>query len=441
MAIVLNPGVGGASVSTDVAGTEHFQKIKLAVGSTGVDGGVVHADNPLPIKFPEQSGVRDAFGRLRVSNPTALFDSKLLYDNQPLFWDEDLTGGVAASSHSTANAACTMTVDNSGEVITRQTFQRFDYQPGRSQLILMTGVMGDGVANTVKRIGMFDDDNGVFFEMNGTTMRIVVRKGGSDTAVAQDDWNFDKMDGTGTSGVTIAFDSAQIFVIDFQWLGVGTVRFGFEVDGMFRLCHQAHHANTVGSVYMSDPNLPLRYQASSTGGTATLVHICSAVLTEGGMVDNGVSRSLSTAGTHLNANSAGTLYAMMGIRLRSTHLGANIRPLAMTIMSETNDDFEWNILLNPTVADGASFTYSGITNSAVEGAVTDGANPSTNTVSGGTLMQAGFASDRLTTNVDLESSLRIGSAYDDTPDELVLCVRSLGGGADIQGTMTWRELW
>ena len=51
----------------------------------------------------------DAFGRLRVSEPTTLFDSKQIFDAQPLLWDDQETSGSgttgAPSGHSTATAS------------------------------------------------------------------------------------------------------------------------------------------------------------------------------------------------------------------------------------------------------------------------------------------------------------------------------------------------
>ena len=38
----------------------------------------------------------DAFGRFRVSAPDTLFDSKQIFDNQPLFWDESLEAEAAS---------------------------------------------------------------------------------------------------------------------------------------------------------------------------------------------------------------------------------------------------------------------------------------------------------------------------------------------------------
>ena len=79
----------------------------------------------------------DAFGRLRISEPFTIFDSKQLHNNQPLFWDDAETSGTGTSSaHSSARASTTISVSatTAGKRV-RQSLQRFNYQPGKSQLV------------------------------------------------------------------------------------------------------------------------------------------------------------------------------------------------------------------------------------------------------------------------------------------------------------------
>lgn len=386
----------------------------------------------------------DAFARWRVSNPTTIFDSKQIFDAQPLLWDDqEVSGSGTSSSHSTAAARTRISVSNAtaGKRV-RQTFMRFNYQPGKSQLILLTARMSSSVdAGIAAAVGQFDDDNGIFFKMDGTTMKAVIRSSvtGSpvDTEVEQSSFNLDTMDGNGASGVTLDPTKTQIIIIDYEWLGVGRVRMGFVVDGIPIYCHEFLHANVLDAVYMSTPNLPLRYEIENlgTGGAVSMDHICSCVMSEGGSQDLGVLRAASTNGIHVDANAADTIYAVLGIRLKSTHLGATVKQVQASMISETADDFEWLLLWNPTVA--GTFTYVDETNSAVQ--VARGAT--TNTVTGGTLLAGGYASvDQLSIQSQLANAIHLGSAIDGTPDELVFCVRPLSSNADIQGSLNWREL-
>ena len=396
----------------------------------------------------------DAFGRLRVSNPATQFDSKLIAgDDQPLFWDEQIEsgGGITASTPTAAAPFIdlTSTLDTAG-VFTRQTFRRFNYQPGKSTLVLMTGVLdlSGGGAGVERRIGYFDDDNGCFFEDDagviGVTVRSNVTASPVDATVAQADWNLDTVDGAAgaknPSGVTVDWSKAQIFVIDFQWLSVGRVRFGVEIDGVPIYVHQTLSANILAVPYMSTPNLPLRYQMITTAASpaSTMRCICSAVISEGGQDPTGVPHSHATV-AHVNANVADTVYALVGIRLKASTLGCDVEPLEVSVLSETNDDFEWQLIHKPTVAD--TFTYDDKTNSCVQTATGSEANPSPNEVTGGTIIARGFVEVRGSEQVSgRRNALKIGAAINGMPDELVLCVRPLSANADIQGALTWREI-
>lgn len=390
------------------------------------------------------SAASDAFGRHRVSEPLTVFDSKQIFDNQPLFWDDsEESGSGTTSTHSTDTASTTLGVSAStAGKRTRQTFMRFNYQPGKSQLVMMTFVMdkSGGGTDVVRTVGLGDDQNGLFLvDDEGTykfRRRTYVTGSAVDNDIDQADWD-DKMDGTGASGVTLDFSKSQILAIDFEWLGVGTVRYWFVVDGVFHLAHTMNHANSIEGVYMSNPNLPLRYQieATGTGGAAsTLEHICSTVISEGGVQDTGRLAFASTSGTHVDANSANTVYAVVGLRLKSDHVGADVRLVAGSLLSETNDAFEWIVYLNPTVA--GTFTYSSVaSDSCMESAL----GATANTVTGGTVVDCGFASVSASVRTPLNNAIRLGAAIDGTRDEMVLCVRPLSSNADIQGSITWRE--
>jgi len=390
----------------------------------------------------------DAFGRWRVSNPTTIFDSKQLFDNLPLFYDDrEVSGSGTTSVHSVNLARSRLSVAiNTAGVRIRQTFMRFNYQPGKSQLVKLTGILNavGGGAGIIQRIGYFDDDNGLFFENNVGTINVVRRTKTSgsavDNVVAQSAWNLDKMDGTGKSKVTLDFTKGQLFFIDFEWLAIGRARLGFIVNGIPIYCHQFLTANVLDVAYMSTPNLPVRYEIRNdgTGAASSLDHICSTVISEGGLQDTGVLRHASTGGTHVDANTADIVYAVVGIRLKAAQVACTVNLESFSMLVETADDFEWLILFNPTVA--GTFAYLDKTNSCVQEAFGATANTVTNgfAVNGGFVSATG-ASSGGAAGAELNDALRLGAAIDGTVDEIVLCVRPLSASADIQGSLSWRE--
>ncbi len=441
--VLLNAGTGGDTIAADlISGVKH-QRVKVQYGADG-SATDVDADSPLPITFGNQA-TSDAFGRFRVSEPHTIFESKLLgLDDAPLLWDEQLeSGGGITASTPTADVPFidfASTLSTAG-VFTRQTRRRFPYQPGKSQLVLMTGVLDllGGGTGAERRIGLFDDNNGVFFEDDAGTIGVTIRSSVSgsvvDTTVTQANWNLDKHDGTGPSGITAAWTAAQIFVIDYQWLSVGRVRFGLEHGGHIHYVHQFTSSNISAVPYMSTPNLPLRYQMITTGSSlaSQMRCICSVVVSEGGQDPVGAQHGFGTT-AHVDANVADTIYAVVGLRLKSTHLGCDLQVNTISMLSETNDDFEWRLYFNPTVA--GTFTYSNLTNSCVQTA----AGATANTITNGTILACGFANSQSgVPQVDFNSIIRLGALIDGTVDELVLCVRPLGTNADIQGSLSWSE--
>ena len=167
---------------------------------------------------------------------------------------------------------------------------------------MLTGLLGTGQENQEKNVGYFDSENGIFFQLTDAGIGIVKRSfiSGSavDTRVEQANWNIDPFNGTGVSGITLDISKVQIFVIDLEWLGVGSVRVGFVIDGILRYVHQFNHANALESVYMTTANLPLRYEIVNTGVSvaSSMKQICAMVASEGGRQDTNVTFSdLNTA--------------------------------------------------------------------------------------------------------------------------------------------------
>lgn len=376
----------------------------------------------------------DAFARLRVSNPQTIFDSKQIYDGQPLFWDnQEISGGGTTTTYNTNQASTTLAVSNltAGHRV-RQTFRRFNYQPGKSQLIIRTGILGSSNIGNTKRIGLHDAQNGLYFGQSATGLHVGVRSFTSgfavDTNVLQTNWNIDKLDGTGDSGITLDPTKTQIFFFDFEWLGVGTIRYGVFIDGKPIYCHAIHNANSLAVVYMSTPNLPLRTEIinDGTGPADNITDICSTVITEGGREDTGVIRGLNRTTNTLTTLNDASIYPLIGVRLSSTHLGAYIGLIDYSLVCVSAAEYAWFITLNPTEV-GTAPVWNSLTNSAVEYTYPTNAT----TLTGGTILATGLGSDTASARQVIQalakSDLTLGSTIAGVADRLYLCVQRLTG--------------
>lgn len=384
----------------------------------------------------------DSFERLRVSEPYSLFDSKQVYDSNPLSFVSDTTGSGSVDHVANRSASELTTSTASGDEAIFQTRRYFNYQPGKSMLILATYNFEAEETNVRKRVGYYDANDGIFLELAGTALSLVRRTSTSgspvDNSVAQASWNIDPMDGTGPSKLTLDNTKVQILAISFQWLGVGAVTVAFDIDGRLVPIHQFNHANSLGDVYMKTPNLPVRYEITNTGtasGTPKMTAICSSVMVEGGIEQTGIPRSADRAGTGTSITNS--LEPVISIRLKSAYNRATVIPVSASLMSPSaGSDIYWQLAVNPTITGGTAASFSAISNSYVEYDVAqDGAT------SGGTVIASGYMSaDSASVEIPLASVLFLASNFDGTPDTLTLSAQKLtAGSVTVYGSISWLE--
>jgi hypothetical protein len=393
------------------------------------------------VRFSDSPSV-DAFGRLRTGSARTIFAHKELNEKNTFLWSEATSGGAETSVFNASTSSVDMSVTTNGEYLIRQTKQCFNYQPGKSQLVLLTGVMNPET-NIIKRIGLFISnitpphlpDEGMYFSTVGDNVFVNKVKQGVVTSILQSSWNLDKMDGTGASGINLDFSKGQLFVIDYQWLGFGRLRMGFSVNGEIIYCHEFSAANILSEPFTSTPNLPIHYEIRSNGPSGTLQQNCSTVQTEGGPTARGILVATSTpASGPLDANMADTTYALISIRLKPNQLDAAVQPTKISILSESKDDIKWTLSCNATI-DGP-LTYSGINDSAVESAL----GTTANTVSDlGFIVDEGFTAANSETTVPFENDIMLGNTIDGIPDTFVISVTPLTPNAGIHGALQWVE--
>jgi hypothetical protein len=158
----------------------------------------------------------DSFGRLRTSSPFTLFDSSHRFDDNDLWSTATATGGTAVFNSAQGLVDLNVTAA-SGSSVTRETIKVFSYQPGKSLLVLNTFVMSPAKTGLTQRVGYYETNNGFYLEQVGSTVQFVERSYVTgavvNTPVLQNNWNGDKLDGTGPSGITLNLTKAQILWI------------------------------------------------------------------------------------------------------------------------------------------------------------------------------------------------------------------------------------
>ena len=313
-------------------------------------------------------GGYDAFGRMRVSEPFTLADYTHIYGEEVELLTKAIgAGSTTVTNANTASIGLVVGVASTAQVI-HQSRMYHHYMPGKSQFAMASFNFIDYRENTTKKVGYFDDRNGVFLQQAGDGTVSIVRRSYTtgtavDTVVNQSDWSLDPLDGTGSSEVTVDWTKTQLFITDFQWLGVGRLRCGLVLDGTNFYFHEFQHANNLNHVYWSLPSLPIRCEVANTGtavGITSMEQICSTVLSEGGYVESGVEfGAFNGPISFSNSGGATARQCVMALRCKNTFKGipnrTTVRLTDIECLSDsTNCRIEiWRLPSNDNITGGS----------------------------------------------------------------------------------------
>ncbi len=418
--------------------------------------------------YLSNDSIYDAFGKLRVSNPYTILDMKFPiqapsqtstseYLNNSELVCTKLVGSGIYTQTTTGNGLRTISVDNQpAGTFTSQSRKYCNYQPGKSLLVLCSGVIIAGQAaglssqtNVSTRIGFFDDYNGFYFQYDSTDMSIVYKNNGVivDT-ILQSDWNIDTMDGNGSSSLNLDFTKTQLFVIDFEWLGVGRIRYGFYAFGKINYCHQITNLNTLIAPYMQSANLPIRYelQGNGAGSTGALIQICSTVISEGGFnpqgrpftANNGlpVANNVTTAETPLLAIKGGGV----------NYYHQNIIPLGVELLNTANTTdaiiYRIRLFLSPSPEPGTS-DWQNVSNYSVVQYTT---TITSFTPTGSIILEEGYFTGKGASSFNsltdvFSNVLQLTSDATNISDILVITAQIQSGNAKVACHIQWQEVY
>lgn len=369
-------------------------------------------------------GFLDGFGRLRISGPYTLFDSQNRYGINNKFYSNVV--GSGSVTFLSSESSVLLALSGTPASIVRESKNVFAYQPGKSLLIMNTFVMSSSNA-CVQRVGYFNSLNGVFVERAADgVVSFVVRNNGSEEKVTQTNWNTNKCPG-------LNLTKAQIFWIDVEWLGVGTVRCGFVIDGVFVTAHAFHHANRTDAVYMTTAILPVRYEISGT--TGSMKQICTTVISEGGY-DQKLPLYTQIRGTTnastVNLVTAGTIYPLISIRLVSGRFDSLVHLKFIDLVTTSNDIITWYLYLNPTLTSASWTAHSNSTNVEIDVSAT--------ALSGGSVIFSGYLTQRGTIQVPTnEIDFSLGRTHL-ASDVITLAVSGFINNLNVGGMLSWIEI-
>lgn len=382
----------------------------------------------------------DAFGRLRTAAVQNLVDIKHVYDKNPLQVNE-VTAGTATSIFDQEYARIRMSTSANNDFVIRQGKTHPIYQPGKSQLFQASFSNFQLETNVIKRVGAFTSItvspynsvfDGYFLESNGVTNEIsfqIWRSGTTIYTASTTTWNSNEFD-----PINLDWSNTNLMSVDYQWLGVGRMRFGLDLAGILIYFTEHNCANNEPNVYMSTPNQPIRYEIRQVGvGSGYFDMICSQVSSEGAL--NGLYSTVGIQNsTNADLNSSGTKYPYIGYRLKQTYKSVTSQYSSLSILNTSNDNYLVTIEFNPTLSVTPSWTD--IPNSPFQYSVYNGTVTETITSPGhimSSLIGEAGTSALTTIKVD-DNQIRVGSNVNGTVDEMWVCITPLSSNATFLGT-------
>ncbi|ADO99676.1 hypothetical protein Syn33_107 [Prochlorococcus phage Syn33] len=313
----------------------------------------------------EQTDWRPQFtgkNRFKVSPYQTVFFNTFQYGLETDIWESDITG-TASAVHNPDASNVTMSVGSTaGDKIIRQTRQVMRYIPGRASTCSFAIRLETPVAGVRRRLGVFDGENGAYFEDDGGTYAVVLRSKATgsvvETRVTRDNWNGDKLDGTGPSQITASPTAIQMINIEYEWYGAGQVVISYTIGGETHVIHKFNTANYINNVWCSTPFLPIRVEIENVTGAAGTHYIyqgSNSLTQEGEPEKLGTLVSYSNDITGTTLSSANTFYPVLSLRLKPGDLAGIVLPRSLQVASNDNTNVFWRLVENSTLT-GPSWT-------------------------------------------------------------------------------------
>ena len=395
--------------------------------------------------------------RAKISGYEIVFFNTFQFDKETDVWDEITTTGGSAV-HNDVRSEVVLTVDGAvaGSKVVRQTKTVQRYIPGRTAEASFAFRFTDTEAGIRKRIGMFDDQNGLFLEQMGDELAFVIRSNASgsvlDTRITQANWNQNKLDGTAVNGVTLDPTMRQIVIFEYEWYGAGMAELKFVIDDHPISVHKQFHGNRQELPWMGTPFVPFRCEienVSATIGTHSLHQSSNSFMLEGATGLLGVAVSVSSPITGTRLGVANSWYPVLSIRLQSDKLAGVVLPSTYQVATIDNTNIFFRLVRNAVIgADAGNSAWTDVPDSGSAftefqtydtPAAIDDADQGTRLDSGFIVAGGGSANIQLDQSTQYQLGRYTTTTIGDTSDVFTLLCASSSTNKDALASMTWVE--
>jgi hypothetical protein len=380
--------------------------------------------------------------RLKVAPFQTVFFNTFQYGKETDVWDERVVGVGTANWNQYSSNVVMQVGSTAGSKVIRQTKQVMRYIPGRPATLAFAIRLEAPQVGIRRRFGLFDDNNGAYFEDDSGTYSYVIRSSASgittETRVTRENWNGEKFDGNGYTGVTADATKQQMISINYEWYGAGLVQFNWLVKNETIISHSFDNSNTNPYVWCSTPFLPIRLEIENiTGVTGThyLYQGSNSLIQEGEPEKLGTLMSISNLITGTTMTAANTFYPIVSLRLKSSALSSVMLLRSLQAVTNDNTNVYWRLFENATLT-GANWTDHPDPNSFTQYDITATA------VTGGTTLLSGFtiAGGASLVDIDDKAALQIGrSGIGTISDTYTLACASPNTNKAALAVLNWIE--
>jgi len=348
--------------------------------------------------------------RLKVAPFQTVFFNTFQYGKETDVWDESIVGVATATYNATSSSVVMEVGSTAGSKVVRQTKNVMRYIPGRPATLAFAIRLDTPQVGIRRRFGLFNETDGAYFEDDGGTYSYVIRSSTSgittETRVTRENWNGEKFDGNGYTGVTADATKQQMISINYEWYGAGSVTFNWLMASETIVSHKFENSNVNDLVWCRSPFLPIRVELENiTGvaGTHYLYQGSNSLIQEGEPEKLGILESISNPITGTTLTDANTFYPVVSLRLKPDQLSAVALLRSLQTATNDNTNVYWRLIENPTLT-GASWTDHPDPNSFTQ------YDTSATATTGGNIVLSGFTISGGSSLVDVDdkAALQIG---------------------------------
>lgn len=306
--------------------------------------------------------------------------------------------GTGAISHANSMAIVSSGAGVGNAVLTSRDSIR--YFPGHEFAAEMTArVSALGGANTLQMWGIGDagtssGDCMVFCVQNGV-FGAAIKSNGTLTFIPQSQFNRDKLDGTGPSGVVINPLLLNLWTFRGGWYGILPLQWGVYAgaDNGYIVAHILDRTNTQNTPHLSNPTLPMLVQSIRTAGTGSALEIHSASW-RGGICGPTPTRTKADRNQNISIDNksitgGASPVPVVTLRNNATFQGkqnhVRVRYGTVALSVDGTKDVVWEIFKGGTLT-GASFVAKNAATSVVDYDISATAYTPSTTNIGGTVM-------------------------------------------------------